>query len=255
MFLWLFVVHAECEAGKQEWESRGARPAFQQHSADTLDYDESAYDTNLWLARKEYESYEEADDTVGDYDWYEDYYKKYESFARHTMMSEVYKPEFIIENAGLCKSDTAVLILVNSRLRNRFARDKIREIFKKTSRDLRIAYGFFLSKPSDAEVRRQVMKESSVWGDLIVAASEEVYSLLTIKTAYLLHWVASHCPNSTYVAKIDDDVYVNVARLRRVLDVSRNYTVLGKVRSSRLSLDTETICTLTSTTLKGCRDD
>ncbi|MPC76521.1 Beta-1,3-galactosyltransferase 4 [Portunus trituberculatus] len=225
----LFLPYRECDARKQEFE---ARLASQQHAANTLDYEENGYDPGLRLSHNEYESYEQVDETVDDYDWYEDYYKKYESFARHTMMSEVYQPEFIIENAGLCKSNTTILILVNSRIRNRFVRDKIREIYKQTFEELGIAYGFFLSKPGDVEMR-QVLKESNVWGDVIMADSEEAYTLLTIKTAYLLHWVSSYCPNSTYVAKIDDDVYVNVARLLSVLDVSRNYTVLGKVSSSR----------------------
>ena len=242
----MFVVCAECDEGKQEWESFGARPAFQQRPENTLEYDENAYDTGFRLSNNEYEGYEEVDETVNDYDWYEDYYKKYESFARHTMMSEMYQPKFIIENAGLCKSDTTVLILINSRIRNNFARDKIREIFKEKFSDLGITYGFFLSNSDDVNTRRQVLKESSVWGDVIIAESEEAYPLLTIKTAYLLHWVASYCPNSTYVAKVDDDVYVNVARLLSVLDVSRNYTVLGKVSGTKLTMHSETLCSLTT---------
>lgn len=229
----LLLVHTECGMRKQKREPLDIRPAFQQLFKNMLDHEEKSFKTNPDLSLNEYETYEENKDTVDYYDWYEDYYNKYKSFARHAMLSEVYQPEFIIENVGLCKADTTILIFINSRLNSHSTRDAIREVFKKTLNDSRITYGFFLSKPTDVETRRRVVEESTVWGDVIVAASEEAYPQLTVKTAHLFHWVATNCPNSNYVVKVDDDVYVNVARLLSVLDAPRNFTVLGKVSGSK----------------------
>lgn len=77
------------------------------------------------------------------------------------------------------------------------------------------------------------MKESKMWGDLVVAFSKEAYPLLTVKSAHLLHWVATNCPGTAYIVKVDDDVYVNMDKLLRLLDTPRNSTVLGKVSGSR----------------------
>lgn len=182
-------------------------------------------------AEEDDKSYNEEDEDSVDeyYDWYEDYYKKYKTFVKHTLMSDVFHPQFIIENSRLCKSSTKIIILFNSRLSNQSARDVIRDTFRKTFNDVGVAYGFFLSNPSEELLRRQVLEESKVWGDIVMAASKEAYPLLTLKTAHLLHWVATNCPASTHVAKVDDDVYVNVGRLLNLLDTPRNYTVLGKV--------------------------
>lgn len=181
------------------------------------------------------EDYYAEDEDFGDshYDWYEDYYKKYKSFIRHAMLSDVFHPQFIIENSRLCKASTKIIIFFNSRLINRSARYAIRSTFRKIFSDVGVAYGFLLSNPAAEPLRRRVFEESKVWGDIVMAASKEAYSLLTVKTAHLLHWVATNCPASAYVVKVDDDVYVNVNKLLRLLDAPRNYTVLGKVSDSK----------------------
>ncbi|XP_050729596.1 beta-1,3-galactosyltransferase 1-like [Eriocheir sinensis] len=186
---------------------------------------------NLTLNAEDDQAYDEEDEDSVDnyYDWYEDYYMKYKSFVRHALMSDVFHPQFIIENSRLCKANTKIIILFNSRLNNRSARDAVRDNFRKTFTNMGVAYGFFLSNPKEEPLRRRVLKESKVWGDIVIAATKEAYPLLTLKTAHLLHWVATNCPASAYVAKVDDDVYVNVDRLLRLLDTTRNYTVLGKV--------------------------
>lgn len=189
----------------------------------------------LTLNAEDDQAYNEEDEDSVDnyYDWYEDYYMQYKSFARHALMSDVFHPQFIIENSRLCKANTKVIIIFNSRLSNHFARDAIRDIFRKTFTDLGVAYGFFLSNPKEEPLRRRVMKESKVWSDIVITDTKEAYPLLTLKTAHLLHWVATNCPSSAYVAKVDDDVYVNVDKLIRLLDTPRNYTVLGKVSGSK----------------------
>ena len=223
-----------CGMRRQTEELHNVRSISQQISKNRLNYEDKTHDNapGDGLTSDDYESYEEDNDTE-DYDWHEDYYEKYKSFARHAMLSEVYQPGFIIENVDLCNIDTTILILINSRLGNSYARDAIRKTFKQIFNNLGITYGFFLSKPANVEARQQVVKESSVWGDLIVATNEEAYPKLTIKTAYLLHWVATNCPNSTYVAKVDDDVYINAARLLSVLNARRNHTILGKVSGTK----------------------
>lgn len=167
------------------------------------------------------------------YDWHEDYYEKHKSFAKHTFLSDVFHSHFIIENSRLCKANTKIIIIFNSRLRNRSARDAVRDTFRTQFNDMGVVYGFFLSNPEEESLRRRLLEENKLWDDIIMVASKESYPLLTVKIAHLLHWVATNCPTSAYVAKVDDDVYVNVDRLLNLLATPRNYTVLGKVSSFR----------------------
>lgn len=224
------IPNAECCAEGRKVKLLNDRAAFQELRKNRLplhvekdgqaDYDKGSVDY----------SNEDEDSTDNYYDWNEDYYEKYKSFSRHAMLSDIFHPEFIIENSRLCKANTKILIFFNSRLNNRSARDTIRDTFRKTFSNVTVAYGFFLSNPAEELSRRRVLKESKVWGDIVIAASKEAYKYLTVKTAHLLHWVATNCPTSTYVVKVDDDIYLNVDRLLGLLNTPRTYTVLGKVR-------------------------
>ncbi|KAG7158211.1 N-acetyllactosaminide beta-1,3-N-acetylglucosaminyltransferase 2-like [Homarus americanus] len=167
-----------------------------------------------------------------DYNWYEDNYKKYKGYVKHIMFSDLYQPGYVIENGGLCKENSQIFVFINSRVNNTYNRHKIRETYLKKLIEHTIPYGFLISKP-EGKIAMQLLKaENDKFGDVVVTGSEESYFNLTLKTAHLLHWAATNCLSSTYIVKVDDDVYVNVEMLLHVLSVPRNYTILGKVCTS-----------------------
>ncbi|XP_071540389.1 lactosylceramide 1,3-N-acetyl-beta-D-glucosaminyltransferase-like [Panulirus ornatus] len=188
------------------------------------------------IIREEEDSDENYDDVASengewnlDYDWEEDNYKKYEHYVKHTLFSDVYRPQFLVENHGLCSSESKVFVFINTRVNNSVARRAIRENYLKDFVDYGIPYGFLISSPEGKLAMQAITEENDKFKDLIVLDSKEMYDHLTLKTAHLLHWASHNCPDASYIVKLDDDVYVNVARLLQVLDTPRDHTILGKV--------------------------
>nr|XP_053642923.1 beta-1,3-galactosyltransferase 1-like [Cherax quadricarinatus] len=177
------------------------------------------------------------DDTYGEeqdfvYDWYEDNYKKYKNYVKHNLFSDLYNPRYIIENTGLCKRNSKIFVFINSRVTNTNARQAIRDTYLRELIKGKISYGFLISNPEEDLAMQALQAENSKFGDVIVVGSQESYPNLTLKTAHMMHWTLTNCPDITYIAKVDDDVYVNVARFLRVLNVARTHTIIGKVCST-----------------------
>uniref|UniRef100_A0A8C2WGG1 Hexosyltransferase n=1 Tax=Cyclopterus lumpus TaxID=8103 RepID=A0A8C2WGG1_CYCLU len=63
-------------------------------------------------------------------------------------------------------------------------------------------------------------EESRTRGDIIQVNFQDSYQNLTIKTMMMMNWLATHCPNASYVMKVDADSFVNI------------FYLLGRLRSS-----------------------
>ena len=70
---------------------------------------------------------------------------------------------------------------------------------------------------ADARVQASIEKEAAVHGDILQEDYIDTYENLTLKSISMIRWVSQNCPNARYVAKIDDDTYVNIPLLIRSL--------------------------------------
>lgn len=179
-------------------------------------------------SESDYDDYYE--DESADYNWSEDYYK-YKQFARHYMYSDLFTSEFPLENGGLCPNNTRIFVFVNSRVESTETRNSIRKSYLKILAKQKIPYAFLISKPSSKLAMIKLEEENRRFNDLVVVGSLEDYANLTLKTGHMIRWVGRHCPAHAYVAKVDDDVYVNVPKFLKVLEKNRQKTVLGHVSS------------------------
>ena len=57
-----------------------------------------------------------------------------------------------------------------------------------------------------------------LFGDLIVAESQDTYNNLTLKTMAIMEWVSTYCNKAGYVLKTDDDMFINVPNLFHFID-------------------------------------
>ncbi|RUS91280.1 hypothetical protein EGW08_000992 [Elysia chlorotica] len=64
-----------------------------------------------------------------------------------------------------------------------------------------------------------LIKEAKIYGDIYQADFIDTYENLTLKSISILNFVSLHCPNARYVAKIDEDIYVNVPVLLKELNL------------------------------------
>ncbi|CAG5127333.1 unnamed protein product, partial [Candidula unifasciata] len=64
----------------------------------------------------------------------------------------------------------------------------------------------------------KLQEEASTFGDIVQENYLDSYRNLTLKSVSILRWVNLFCPNTKYILKVDDDVYMNIPFLMSSLD-------------------------------------
>ncbi|CAL1538678.1 unnamed protein product [Lymnaea stagnalis] len=82
---------------------------------------------------------------------------------------------------------------------------------------------FFLGIPAassnDSEkTQTRVHEESVAHGDIVQLDFEDVYRNILLKAISMLRWASTFCRRTTYVIRTDDDVRIDVAKVRSVLE-------------------------------------
>ncbi|XP_006032334.1 beta-1,3-galactosyltransferase 4 [Alligator sinensis] len=72
---------------------------------------------------------------------------------------------------------------------------------------------FVLGLPDSRAEQAALEREAQQHGDLMQGRFHDTYANLTIKTCMLLRWAAALCPGAAFVAKVDDDVFLNLPAL------------------------------------------
>ena len=79
------------------------------------------------------------------------------------------------------------------------------------------------------------MTEAEDKNDIILEDFHDTYLNLTLKTTFLLKWVAASCGDAKFVFKVDDDVFVNPERLWSSLESSHLYSVMVNMPENRVT--------------------
>lgn len=77
-----------------------------------------------------------------------------------------------------------------------------------------------------------MLDESMKYGDVIVENFIDMYYNLTLKSIMLLKWVKFNCPTARYIMKVDDDVYLNVENVFKIVGSEESVAtnvLLGKL--------------------------
>lgn len=90
---------------------------------------------------------------------------------------------------------------------------RLRQLVRNNSWPSEVSAFFTVARSSDAQVQAQLRAEASVYGDILQADFIESYDNLTRKTLAGLAYIARHCGQARFVLKVDDDVFVDWARL------------------------------------------
>lgn len=110
-----------------------------------------------------------------------------------------------------CPSFLAVVIC--SAVSNFAARRAIRDTWGQDAKSPLVRAFFLLGRTDNETLQDNVARESRLFGDVIQADFMDTYNNLTIKSVVLLKWTGQHCPETRYILKTDDDMYVNVPNL------------------------------------------
>jgi len=80
-----------------------------------------------------------------------------------------------------------------------------------------VAVAFMLGTTSNQTLIDVINEEKNIYSDIIVGKFIDTYDNLTLKTISMLEWVESYCPQADFVLKTDDDMFINVDRLRQFI--------------------------------------
>ena len=111
-----------------------------------------------------------------------------------------------------------VELCVSSELSQRLRRDAIRAGYGRYAAGLNASLRFFVGEPEKGSHDVwSIESERRQFGDVVILPFRDSYENLTLKTLAMLSYAAA-CGGAPYVAKLDDDVMVYLARLRRFLE-------------------------------------
>lgn len=123
-------------------------------------------------------------------------------------------------NSDKCDTNINTVIIVTSYFGNVETRSAMRRAFPhKKLAEFRIKRVFLLGlAPKDKyTTQNAVVDESRKFNDLVQGNFLESYRNLTYKHVMGHKWVAERCENAKYVIKMDDDIVVDLYKLRGVL--------------------------------------
>ncbi|XP_071144677.1 beta-1,3-galactosyltransferase 5-like [Mytilus edulis] len=126
---------------------------------------------------------------------------------------------FLINNEGICKTSNVsikILIMITSSPQNKLSRNAIRDTWltyaKKNNGNIR--YIFLLG---ESPMTKELEKENLQTKDIILGNFKDAYNNLTYKTLMGYQWATQHCKHAQFVMKTDDDMFVHIPGLTRVI--------------------------------------
>ena len=125
---------------------------------------------------------------------------------------------------------TDVLVIVCSAMSNFVERQAIRDSWaSETNSDLSNIKVIFLvghvgNESSPLQVN--VTRESEIHGDILQEDFIDSYANLTVKSLMLLKFFTQNCDQVPYLLKTDDDVYINLVNLNKLVQMNRKPNLL-----------------------------
>ncbi|CAM1301112.1 Uncharacterised protein g2877 [Pycnogonum litorale] len=133
-------------------------------------------------------------------------------------------PELVIDGSDVCTANQTgrldLLIVVVSPVENFVQRDDVRNSWAaKIGRfdDRPIRFIFLMDQTSDFIVQSLIEEESGYHSD-VVQANHTDSANAALRRLFLFGWIRKNCRNARYVMRCDDDTFVNVAKVSRMID-------------------------------------
>ncbi|XP_067660437.1 beta-1,3-galactosyltransferase 5-like [Haliotis asinina] len=140
---------------------------------------------------------------------------------------------YLIQNEDICnetnKDAVDLIILILTRHTGIYNRNVIRSTWASVSRNNtgNVRYVFLLGKDPRHELMENVKLEALYYKDILMEDFRDSYSNLTYKTIMGLKWASSFCDNAKFVMKTDDDMWVNVPQILRLVNRNRLFLQSG----------------------------
>lgn len=152
------------------------------------------------------------------------------SVPTHTLYRAGHKmpPKDICPNGG---AGMKLLILVTTAPSHGKQREAVRGTWGHVAFRRDVGFAFMVGISANAKDNQAVEAENQIYGDVIQGNFIDSYNNLTLKTISMLEWSRDHCSRVKYLLKTDDDMYIHMPVLFKILDrsVHKKRTIMGKV--------------------------
>lgn len=147
---------------------------------------------------------------------------------------ENYESGFDWSKSRLCPNtgiDLDLFIFVMSAPQNKEWRDAIRKTWGSLKRHYKVSSGFMIGHTLNETIQNQLIIENKVYDDLIMSKLYDNYYNLTFKTISMLEWAVKKCGKVKFILKIDDDVFLNMENLLKLMEKYHNASqkIFGQV--------------------------
>ncbi|XP_067666137.1 beta-1,3-galactosyltransferase 5-like [Haliotis asinina] len=118
-------------------------------------------------------------------------------------------------NPSVCVNTSVFLMkVIHSAPGNAKKRDLIRNTYGSVTkyRERTLTHVFILGRTTDERLQKTIIDESKFYGDIVQGNIPDSYSHLPQKHIMSMDWYLHHC-NSSYILKLDDDVFINPYRV------------------------------------------
>jgi beta-1,3-galactosyltransferase 1 len=128
---------------------------------------------------------------------------------------------------GAKESDIYLLVIVCSAMQNFAERQTIRDSWgSEKIQHVKVIFLIGHVGNDTSPLQVNVTREADEFGDILQEDFIDNYSNLTIKSLMLLKWYTMSCSHVPYVLKTDDDVYINLANLYKLVTTNKKPNLL-----------------------------
>ncbi|CDW57568.1 Galactosyl T domain containing protein [Trichuris trichiura] len=130
---------------------------------------------------------------------------------------------YTLLNENFCRErypETFVIAIVHSHPKNFKRRSLIRKMWANNEfyKKFKLATVFAMGEDSqNPSVQVTLQRELETYEDIIQFSFLDTYKNLTLKAISWLNWASKYCPNASYILKVDDDMFVNIFGIMRLL--------------------------------------
>ncbi|KAK3577727.1 hypothetical protein CHS0354_002941 [Potamilus streckersoni] len=128
--------------------------------------------------------------------------------------------KLLITNGDICaEKQIDLIIYIQSHWINVERRRSLRETWTddKLFTDVIIKYVFILGKPINRADQVKINNENLIHRDIVQGDFIETFQNITLKSIIALNWITKNCLQAKFVAKADDDVFVDVFKVVNTL--------------------------------------
>ncbi|XP_055700691.1 beta-1,3-galactosyltransferase 5-like [Phlebotomus papatasi] len=118
------------------------------------------------------------------------------------------------------KMQPKFIILIHSAPRKRENRDNIRQTWGGWKLDHRVL--FLLGTVDSEDLQNEIQSESDFFGDIVQGNFVDSYKNLSYKHIMAMKWATEFCPETQFIFKSDDDIFVNTPLMSKHIQKMEN---------------------------------